>query len=75
MVFLFLEQLVNLLPVITRRVQLFGKRHIRFNREPDVRFVANIGNAGAVSKHRQAGSTERGAKVTTRRQVDGYACD
>ena len=57
-----LEQLVDLLPVITRRVQLFGKRHIRFDREPNGRFVANIGNAGAISQHRQVGSTESGLK-------------
>ena len=52
-VFLCLEKLLELLPAIARRVQLFGKRHIWFDREPDGKFVANIANAGAISQNRQ----------------------
>ena len=74
-VFLCLEQLVDLLPVITRRVQPVGKRPVRFDGEFDVRLVADIGNACAVCQHRQAGSAERGPEISIRRQVDGYARD
>ena len=66
-VFLCLEQLVDLLPVITRRVQPVGKRPVRFDGEFDVRLVAYVGNACAVCQHRQAGSTERGAEISIRR--------
>ena len=52
-VFLCLEQLVDLLPVITRRAQLFGKRDIRFDRELGGRLVANIANACAICQHPQ----------------------
>ena len=52
-VFLCLEKLVELLPVIASQIQLFGKRHIWLDREPDGKFVANIANAGAISQHRQ----------------------
>ena len=47
-VFLCLEQLVDLLPVITRRVQPVGKRPVRFDGEFDVRFVADIPNTRRV---------------------------
>ena len=45
-----LEQLVDLLPVITRRVQPVGKRPVRFDGEFDVRLVADIPNARRVLK-------------------------
>ena len=72
-VFLFFEQLVDLLPVITRRVQPVGERGIGIDRELDVRLVADIGNACAVSQHRQPGGAERGAEITIGRQVNGDA--
>ena len=49
-VFLCLEQLVDLLPVITRRVQPVGKRPVRFDGEFHVRPVADIPNARRVLK-------------------------
>ena len=49
-VFLCLEQLVDLLPVITRRVQPVGKRPVRFDDEFHVRPVADIPNARRVLK-------------------------
>ena len=63
-VFLCLEQLIDLLPVITRRAQLFGKRDIRFDRELGGRLVANIANACAICQHRQAGGAECGTEIT-----------
>ena len=45
-----LEQLVDLLLVITRRVQPVGKRPVRFDSEFDVRLVADIPNARRVLK-------------------------
>ena len=45
-----LEQLVDLLPVITRRVQPVGKCLVRFDGEFDVRLVADIPNALHVLK-------------------------
>ena len=49
-VFLCLEQLVDLLPVITRRVQPVGKRPVQFDGEFDVKLVADIPNARRVLK-------------------------
>ena len=45
-----LEELVDLLPVITRRVQPVGKRPVRFDGEFHVRPVADIPNARRVLK-------------------------
>ena len=72
-VFLFFEQRVDLLPVITRRVQPVGERGIGIDRELNVRLVADIGNVCAVSQHRKPGSAERGAEITICRQVNGDA--
>ena len=71
--FLCFEQLVDLLPVITRRVQPIGKRGIGINREFDVRLVADLGNLRAICQHRQPGSAESGAEITFCRQVNGDA--
>ena len=43
-VFLCLKQMVDMLPVITRRVQPIGERGIGIDCELDVRLVADIGN-------------------------------
>ena len=48
--FLCPEQLVDLLPVITRRVQPVGKRPVQFDGEFDVKLVADIPNARRVLK-------------------------
>ena len=72
-VFLCFEQLVDLLPVITRRVQPIGERGIGIDRKFDVRLVADLGNACVICQHRQPGSAESGAEITICRQVNGDA--
>ena len=68
-VFLCLEQMVDLLPVITRRVQPIGERGIEIDCELDARLVADLGNLCAICQHRQPGSAERGAEITICRQA------